>query len=78
MRCGVEEEERHVVWNERGGTSASLKDMQTVYSLRTCAIPDSAMTQCNTAHVFLNHCLETEDRAPQILKGRAATRGWRL
>ena len=55
---------------------AALTHVQRSHSLGTCASLDSTMTQCNTAHVSLNHCMEAEDNVPQILKERAAARGW--
>ena len=56
-------------------TSASLKDVQRSHSLGMWALLDSTMTQCNTAHVFLDHYMEAENSMPQILKERAAARG---
>ena len=70
--------ENHVVSREKGGASASLKDMQRSHSLGTRASLDSTIIQCNTAHVFLNHYREAENTTLQTLKERAAARGWRL
>ena len=43
---------------------AALTHVQRSHSLGTCASLDSTMTQCNTAHVSLNHCMEAENSAP--------------
>ena len=45
-------------------TSDSLKDVWRCHSLGTCASLDSTVTQCNTAHVSLNHCMEAEGSTP--------------
>ena len=44
--------------------------------LGTCAFLDFTMIQYNMAHIFLDFYLEAEDNVPQILKERAAVRGW--
>ena len=54
---------------------AFLEDIQRSHSLGTCASLNPPMTQCNTAHVFLDHYMEAENSMPQILKERAAARG---
>ena len=47
-------------------------------TLGMCAFLDSTTIQCNTAPVFLDYYMEAEDNAPQILKERAAARGWQF
>ena len=39
---------------------------------------ESGLHQCNMAQVSLDYYLEAEDSVPQILKERAAMRGWEL
>ena len=42
------------------------------------AFLDSTTIQCNMAHGFLGHHREAEDNVLQILRERAAARGWQL
>ena len=51
--------------------TSSLKDIWRSQSLGTCASLGPTMTQCNTAHVYLNHYMEAQNSAPQILKGES-------
>ena len=58
--------------------SASMKDVRRSHSFGTCASLDSTRIQCNMAHASLDYYMEAEDSALQILKERAAARGWQL
>ena len=59
-------------------TAVSLEDRQRSHCLGTCVLLDFTMIQCNTAHVFPGYYMEAENNISQILKERAAARGWRL
>ena len=53
-----------------------LMHLDFTWTIKTCAFPEFHHGPEHMEHAFLNYNTEAGDNVPQILKERAAVRGW--